>query len=61
MSSYSCNVVVAGSNNQSVSTQLFQNGVAIANVFGKCFIQTNSQSQNNAMTAMVTMNPNDYI
>ena len=59
--SCTCNVVVAGSNNQSVSTQLFLNGVAIPNAFGKCFIQTNSQSQNNAMIAMVSLNNNDYI
>ena len=59
--SCSCNVIVAGSNNQSVTTALFLNGVAISNAVGKCWIQTNNQSQNNCMSAMVTMNPNDYV
>ena len=59
--SCSCNVVVAGSNNQSVTTTLFLNGVAITNATAKSWMQTAGFSQNNAMTAMITMNPNDYV
>ena len=59
--SCSCNVVVSGSNNQSVTTTLFLNGVAITNATAKSWLQTAGFSQNNAMFAMVNLNPNDYI
>ncbi len=59
--SCSCNVVVSGSNNQSVTTTLFLNGVAISNATAKSWLQSAGFSQNNAMLAMVTLNPNDYI
>ena len=59
--SCSCNVVVAGSNNQSGTTTLFLNGVAITNATAKSWMQTAGFSQNNAMTAMISMNPNDYV
>ncbi len=59
--SCSCNVTVAGSNNQSVTTTLFLNGVAITNATAKSWMQSAGSSQNNTMTAMINMNPNDYI
>jgi len=59
--SCTCNVMVAGSNNQSVTSALFLNGVAIPSAVGKSWIQTNNQAQNNAMVAMLTLNPNDYV
>ena len=59
--SCSCNVVVAGSNNQSVTTTLFLNGVAITNATAKSWMQTAGFSQNNSMVTMINMNPNDYV
>ncbi len=59
--SCSCNVVVAGSNNQSVTTTLFLNGVSITNATAKSWMQTAGFSQNNSMVAMINMNPNDYV
>ena len=44
-----------------ISAQIFLNGVAVPNTLGKSWLQTAPHPQNQCVSALITMNMNDYV